>query len=77
MFHTNNLKIRFDQINEKNMFDLVISSFARKQRKKITCLKHEGDFLKYNPKMSTRSTIYDDYKNADQLQTKYFNRHFL
>lgn len=76
MFHTNNLKIRFGQVEEKNMFDLVLSNFAKKQKKKITCLKHSEGWIRYNLKMVRKQTIYDQYKNADELQTKYYNRHF-
>jgi hypothetical protein len=77
MFHTNNLKINFNQINEKNMFDLVLSNFAKRQKKKITCLKHKEGWIRYNSKMFNKETIYDKHRNADELQTKYYNRHFV
>jgi len=76
MFHTNNLKICFNQISEKNMFDLVLSNFAKRQKKKITCLKHSEGWIRYNLKMVNKSTIYDKHRNDDELQTKYYNRHF-
>lgn len=77
MFHTNNLKITYKQVNEKNMFDLVLSNFAKKQKKTITCLKHKEGWLRYNLKMARKETIYDIYHKADELQTKYYNRHFV
>lgn len=77
MFHTNNLKIKFEQVNEKNMLDLVLSAFAKRQRKKITCLKHKEGWIRYNLKMRNRQTIYDTHCKADDLQTKYYNRHFV
>jgi len=77
MFHKNNLKINYNEVNEKNMFDLVLSNFAKRQKKKITCLKHKTDWIRYNSKMANKSTIYDEHVNNDEIQTKYYNRHFV
>jgi hypothetical protein len=76
-FHTNDFKIDFNKIRNKNMLDLVISSEAKKQHKKITCLKHGRDWIKYNPKMLERETIYDRHVNNCDEQTKFFNFNFV
>ena len=76
-FHTNDIKVKWENIQNRNMFDLVFSAMVRHQKKRITVLKHEEGFIKYNFKMLDKKTIYDNYKNNDQIQTEFFNRHFL
>jgi hypothetical protein len=73
-FHTNDLKISYDRIKQKNMLDLVISAEAQRQKKDIVCLKHSEGWLKYNPKMLNRfDTIYDEHVRNDEVQTNFFN----
>ena len=56
---------------------IKMSNFAKRQKKKIICLKHKEGFIRYNLKMVNKQTIYDKHRNDDALQTKYYNRHFV
>lgn len=72
-FHTNDLKINYNEIGNKNMLDLVVSAAAKRQNKKILCAKHKRGWIKYNPKMWEKETIYDVYKKNDTIQTDFYN----
>jgi len=74
-FHTDKFRISYNEIEHKNMLDIVISAAARKQKKEIICLKHAEKWLKYNEKMIlSKDTIYDNHVINDEVQTLFFNK---
>jgi len=64
-------------LKQNMMADIEISILAKNQNKKLLVAAHEKNWIKYNPKMTNKWTIWDHFQQyPDTLQTKLVNENF-
>jgi len=59
------------------MDDLYVNYFAKRNGIKRYVLAHEKGYLKHKPKDVGDRYVYDQYKDKDEVQTEFYNNHFV
>lgn len=73
-WHTDLLKIRYDDFKSKNMSDLWFAKRCVEQEVGIMCLAHSGDYLKYQ---APQWTIWEDAAKSNFREQTELMRTFL
>lgn len=73
-WHTDFLKIRYDDFKSKNMSDLWFAKRCVEQGVEIMCLAHSGDYLKYQ---APEWTIWEDAAKSNFREQTELMRTFL
>lgn len=72
-FKPSNFNVTLADFPSKYMADIHLAIKAKKEGKKIMCIAHEANWIKYQP---VNDTIYDRFKDRDFEQTERINEAF-
>jgi hypothetical protein len=75
-WHSNTIKLSFDDFKTPSMADIWMAIQARKQDVKIIVAKHKKGFLKYLEPELCGKTIWGEESHNDSVQTKIINQNF-
>lgn len=73
-FITSTFSLTLKDFQYRYMADIQVALKARREGKKIICLAHESDWIKYQ---QVGNTIFDRFKDDDKLQTQLINSNFV
>jgi hypothetical protein len=67
-FHTNIVKMKFEQFKYPNMADIWFGLFASYNKIPILCTSHKKNWIKHSSLINEKETIYYKSKNKDNIQ---------
>lgn len=72
-FHTDTLQVRYEDFHSANMADIWIYKLSQEQKVGIICASHKEGWLKLNPRVDEKKTIWAEYNRNDAPQTEIIN----